>query len=45
MLPRALDMLSALMEPVDPPGIRSFFPIHPNDFLKLARCPQLYSKR
>lgn len=44
MLPKALAMLSALMEPVNPPGICSFYPVHPNDFLKLVRCPQLYSK-
>lgn len=39
MLQRALGMLSALMEPVNWPGVCSFFPIYFNDFLKLVRCP------
>lgn len=44
MLLRALAMLSARIGFVNLPGVCSFFLIDPNDFLKLVRCPQLYSK-
>lgn len=44
-LRRALAILSALMElVVNGPGVWCFFPLYLNDFLRLVRCPQRYSK-